>query len=179
MTVIALFTAEDSRDIPWAAPVKNDYNRRNEFYAEIRETFAKVIRLYKDVLRFLESRILIFSSEWVKRSEQEKLNMLFDGSDATPEFKQKFAESRFGRKLLAYKPTFSFRELTGKDIEVNVPKIFNLSTTNIQEIVLAASQTKNSASQVEEFLKALFPKFDREAQIEEKIGLANDEELKL
>jgi hypothetical protein len=179
MTIVALFTSEDSRDIPWAAPVKNDYNRRSEFYAEIRETFAKVIRLYKDVLRFLEPRILIFSSEWTKRSDQEKLNLLFDGSDATSEFKQRFAESRFGSKLLAYKPTFSFREISDKDIEVNVSKIFNVSTTNIQEIVLAASQTKNSASQVEEFLKAMFPKFNKEAEFEEIIGLANDEELKL
>lgn len=178
MTIIALFTAEDSRDIPWAAPVKNDYNRRSEFYAEIRETFAKAIRLYKDALRFLESRILIFSSEWVKLSDQDKLKILFDGSDATPEFKQEFAKSRFGSKLLAYKPTFSFREILSKDLDISVPKIFNLSTTNIQEIVLAASQTKHSASQVVEFLRALFPKFHKESELEERIGLANDEELR-
>ena len=179
LTIVALFTSNDSRDIPWAAPVKNDYNRRSEFYAEIRETFAKVIRLYKDVFRFLESRLLPYSVDWTEYSPEEKLAKLFEASDATPEFKKVFAQSRFGRKLLSYKPDSTFLELTGDVDDVTVYKVFAITTTMVQDIVNAASQTKQSAEQVVEYLKALHPNLNDQAILEEKLGLAEDEELEL
>jgi hypothetical protein len=179
LTIIALFTADDSRDIPWAAPVKNDYNRRSEFYAEIQGIFAKVIRLYKNALRLLESRLLPFSYAWTQYTDVKKLDTLFTDSDASPEFKQEFANSRFGKKLLAFRPDLTFHEMHGKDAESTVYRVFGISTTAINNIVQAASETKTSANQTVEFLEALFPSLARQAKLEEEFGLAPDEELEL
>src|SRR3989442_9513184 len=77
LTLVALFTAEDSRDIPWAAPVKNDYNRRSDFYAEIRSALAAAIRLYKDVHALLEFALIPFSQEWIDSNDETKLRILF------------------------------------------------------------------------------------------------------
>jgi hypothetical protein len=179
MTIVALFTSDDSRNIPWAAPVKNDYNRRSEFYAEIQDIFAKVIRLFKDALSLLESRLLPFSYEWTRYSDKEKLDILFASSDATPEFKQQFAETRFGKKLLAFQPDFSFHEIKGSDADVTVSKVYNIPTTTVKGIVRASAETKNSAEQVVELLKALFWTLYKEAEVEEKMGLKENEELGL
>jgi len=179
LTIVALFTADDSRDIPWAAPVKNDYNRRSEFYAEIQELCAKVVRLYKNALPFLESRLLPFSHSWSRYTNQQKLDVLFAGSDATAEFKQEFATSRFGKKLLEFKPDFAFHEIAGADVESTVLRVYNISTTTVSDIVKAASETKTSAEQVIEFLEALFPNLAKQADLEEKFELAPEEELEL
>lgn len=179
LTIIALFTSDDSRDIPWAAPVKNDYNRRSEFYAEIRETFARVIRLYKDVFRFLDSRLLPYSLDWVEMTAEQKLKKLFENSDATDEFKSNFADSRFGRKLLNYKPDTTFMEIQGDSDEITVYRVFGMNPPTVQNIVNAASQTKNSGNQVVEYLKALFPSLQEQAKLEEDMGLSDNEEVEL
>lgn len=179
LTIIALFTSDDSRDIPWAAPVKNDYNRRSEFYAEIRETFARVIRLYKDVFRFLDSRLLPYSLDWVEMTAEQKLKKLFENSDATDESKSNFADSRFGRKLLNYKPDTTFMEIQGDSDEITVYRVFGMNPPTVQNIVNAASQTKNSGNQVVEYLKALFPSLQEQAKLEEDMGLSDNEEVEL
>jgi hypothetical protein len=179
LIIVALFTSDDSRDIPWAAPVKNDYNRRSDFYAEIQELLARVIRLFKNALTFHAGRLLPFSNSWTKDNEEQKLATLFSDSDASSEFKQEFAQSRFGKKLLSFGPDVSFLEIDGKDAEPTVSKLFRISTTAISNTVKAASETKGSAEQVVEYLKALFPNLARQAELEEAFGLAADEELEL
>jgi len=179
LTIAVLFTADDSRDVPWAAPVKNDYNRRSEFYAEIQGLLAKVIRLFKNALSFHVSRLRPFSHAWTQWSDEEKLDKLFEDSHATAEFKQDFARSRFGKKILAFRPDFSFQEMTGKDAEFTVSRVYGISTTDIANTVTAAAETKDSCEQVVEFLKALFPHLARQAELEREFGLAPDEELQL
>jgi hypothetical protein len=128
MTIAVLFTADDSRDIPWSAPVKNDYNRRSEFYAEIQDALSRVIKVYKDAMALLDSRILPFSYAWTKLDKEEKLEEIFKASDATPEFRKQFAESRFGRKVLAYQPEFSFVEVGDTNFKPTVQKLYGIST---------------------------------------------------
>lgn len=179
ITVVALFTADDSRNIPWAAPVKNDYNRRSEFYAEIQETLAKAIRLFKNAAALHKSRLIPFSYDWTQYNDQQKLDALFSDSDATPEFKQRFATSRFGKKLLAFEPEFSFRELTGSDAQCTPLRVHGISTTVVKSAVKASGATKESAEQVVEYLKALFSGMARQAKMEEEIGLGLQEEIEL
>lgn len=179
LTIVALFAADDSRDIPWAAPVKNDYNRRSEFYAEIRETLARVIRLFKHAHPLLEFVFLLFSDAWMHYDADQRLEMLFRDADASSDFIQQFRESRFGRKLLAFKPTFSFVNLEPDDLAWTVHTLYGVTSTQIQEIVDAAVATKQSAEHRVKFLKALFPALARQAEIEEEMPLAPDEELVL
>jgi hypothetical protein len=177
MTIAVLFTADDSRDVPWSAPVKNDYNRRSEFYAEIQDALARVIKIYKDALPLLDSRFLPFSYAWTQLDKETKLEELFKVSDATPEFKTQFAQSRFGRKVLTYKPELSFVEISGADYKPTVRNLYGISRTLIKNTVVAARETKESAEQVVGLLKALFPNLYRQAQIEDRLGLLPNEEL--
>ncbi|MGA9349858.1 MAG: hypothetical protein WBW48_13790 [Anaerolineae bacterium] len=179
IVIVALFTADDSRDIPWAAPVKNDYNKRSEFYAEIQETLAKVIRLFKDAAALHKGRLFSFAYAWTQFTDQQKLDTLFDDSDAAPEFKQRFANSRFGKKLLAFEPDFSFHEMVGKDAEYTVLRVHGISTTSIKNSVKASTATRESAEQVVEYLRAFFPNIARQAEMEEEIGLTFQEEVEL
>jgi hypothetical protein len=179
LTIVALFTADDSRDVPWAAPVKNDYNRRSDFYAEIRALCAKVIRLFKDGVTFHKGRLHPFSQKWAEYTEAEKLDLLFADSDATPAFKQAFAESRFGGKVLGYRPGLSFKEIRGKDADPTVKTLYGVSTTGVKHTVQAAKETKESAEQVVQFLKAVLPHLARQAQLEELFELTPEEQLEL
>ena len=179
LTIVVLFTADDSRDIPWAAPVKNDYNRRSEFYAEIQYLLARVIRLFKNALSFHVGRLLPFSQAWTQYTDQQELDKLFEDSDATPAFKQEFARSRFGKKILAFRPEFSFQDMSGSDAESTPFRVYGITTGTISSTVSAAAATKDSGEQVIEFLKALFPQLARQAELEQDFGLALDEELHL
>jgi len=179
LTIIACFTADDSRDIPWAAPVKNDYNRRSEFYAEIREALARVIRLFKDAHALLELVLLPFSHSWTTYDSETKLSILFRDVEAIPEFAQEFSESRFGRKLLTFKPTLSFKEIGIDNSEPTVHSLYGLPSTRVQDIVSAAVATKHSPEYRVEFLKAIFPTLAKQAEIEEEMGLSIDEEFVL
>lgn len=177
LTIVALFRSDDSRDIPWAAPVKTDYNSRSEFYAEIKELLAKTIRLYKDGVRLIESRLLPYSFAWTKMSDQEKLDALFADSDGSDEFKQTFATTRFGSKILSYTPDFSFLGIEGSTTRVSVSSVMGISTAIVKDIVKAASETKESATDVVQLLRALFPALAKQADLEEEMGLSEDEEL--
>jgi hypothetical protein len=181
LTIVAMFTAEDSRDIPWAAPVKNDYNRRSEFYAEIQQLFARIVRLYKDALRLIESRILPYSREWSSYDNQKKLEVLFADSDATQDFTTEFAETRFGQKLLSYEPNLSFKniELPADPSEITPNKVFGIPNLLIQQIVDASAESKNDAQQVVSLLKAIFSNLSQEADLEEDMGLNPEEILEL
>ncbi len=179
MMIVVLFSAEDSRDIPWAAPVKTDYNRRSEFYAEIELACAKVIRLYKDGLRLLESRLIPFSYNWSKLSDAEKLDVLFVDSNASDEFKLHFSQSRFGRKILDFQPDLTFHEINGAEAYVNVPNVQGISAKVIKDAVEAAASTKGTSEEVVQYLKALFPMLAKQGEIEEQMGLTADEELDL
>jgi hypothetical protein len=127
-TIVALFTADDSRDIPWAAPVKNDYNRRSDFYAEIQQTLAQVLRLFKDAHALLEFVLLLFSNAWTTYDMKKRLDILFRDVEASPEFIQEFAQSRFGKKLLTFQPTLSFKEIDEDNQEPTVHSLYGLST---------------------------------------------------
>jgi hypothetical protein len=179
MMIVALFSSEDSRDVPWAAPVKTDYNRRSEFYAEIELACAKLIKLYKDGLRFLDSRFVPFSYSWTKLPEKQKLDILFDGSDASNEFKQHFAQSRFGKKLLNFQADFAFCEVNGADAEISVPVIQGISIRSVKDAVAAATETKGTGEEIVHYLKALFPTIAVQAEVEEQMELAPDEEIDL
>lgn len=179
LMIVVLCSAEDPRDIPWAAPVKTDYNRRSEFYAEIQLACAKVIRLYKDGLRLLESRLIPLSYGWTKLNQKEKLDALFADSDATDEFRINFAQSRFGKKILVFQPDLTFHEISGADAQITVPNVQGVSAKNIKDAVEAAAGTKGAAEEVVQYLKALFPMLAKQAEIEEMMGLAPDEELDL
>jgi hypothetical protein len=179
LTIIASFTAGDPRDIPWAAPVKNDYNRRSEFYAEIQQTLAQVIRLFKDAHALLEFVLLPFSNAWTSYDMERKLGVLFRDVDASPEFVKEFKQSRFGKKLLASQPTLSFKEASDDDRQPTIHGLYGMSSTKIQDIVAAAVATKESAEYRVEFLKALFPSLAIQSEIEEdEMELAPDEEFK-
>lgn len=175
LTIVALFSASDSRDIPWAAPVKNDYNRRSDFYAEIRETFARVIRLFKDSVSILEFVLLMFSKEWTTYSNDQKLRIIFRDVNPSPEFLESFSNSRFGRKILKHEPTLNFKEVA-EDMP-SVPQLYGLEASNIRSIAVAAAETKQFAEQRVEFLRAIFPALLNQAQIEEQMGLAENEEF--
>jgi hypothetical protein len=177
LTIVASFTAEDSRDIPWAAPVKNDYNRRSEFYAEIREAMARVIRLFKDAHTLLEFVLLLFSEAWTNYNTEKKMNILFRDVEASNEFIQEFSQSRFGRKLLAFQPTFSFKEIGIDNSQPTVHSLYGLTSTGVRDIVSAAVATKQSPEYRVEFLKAMFPTLVEQTEIEDEMGLANDEEF--
>jgi hypothetical protein len=179
LTIVALFTAEDSRDIPWAAPVKNDYNRRSEFYAELREILAKTIRLFKDAQTILANRLLPFSHTWTLLSDNEKLESLFEDSDATDEFKSEFASSRFGKKILRIEPTFIFHELAGFEQNPTVHSEYKVKSELIRDIVTAARETKQSATQIVYLLKGIFGDLAKQADIEEAMGLSSDEGVSL
>ncbi|MEW6668368.1 MAG: hypothetical protein AB1512_24410 [Thermodesulfobacteriota bacterium] len=179
LMIVMLFSADDPRDIPWAAPVKTDYNTRSEFYAEIQLACAKVIRLYKDGLRLIESRLVPFSYGWSKLSEAQKLTVLFEDSDASSDFKHSFAQSRFGRKLLGFQADLTFHEITDTQAQVTVASIQGVSSKIIKDAVEAAAETKGSAEEVVQYLKALFPMLAKQAEIEEQMGLTADEELEL
>ena len=177
LTIVALFTAEDSRDIPWAAPVKNDYNRRSDFYAEIKETLARAIRIFKDSNTLLEFALLPFSYAWATYDQETRLSNLFRDVEASPEFVRGFAESRFGRKLISFEPVLTFREI---DIDDPTPySLYGFDSTRIRDIVTAATTAKQSAAQRVAFLKALFPSLAKQADLEERFGLGLDEELAL
>lgn len=177
LLIVALFTAEDSRDIPWAAPVKNGYNRRSEFYAEIQHLLAKVIRLYKNGIRMIEASLLPFSAEWLDMSDEAKLNRLFGDSDATPQFLQEFAASRLGRKVLSYEPQFTFIELQGADAESTALRVHGVPGRLITDASEAAQNSKSTAQGVVEYLKAIFPHLHQQAELENLMQLAPDEEL--
>jgi hypothetical protein len=176
-TIVALFTADDSRDIPWAAPVKNDYNRRSEFYAEIQQTLAQVIRLYKDAHALLEFVLLPFSNVWTTYDKEKQLDVLFRDLEASSEFIQEFAQSRFGKRLLAFQPTLSFKETDDDNQQPTVHNLYGLTPTMIQDIVAAAVATKQSPEYRVKFLNAMFPALAKRAEIEEEMGLAIDEEF--
>jgi len=177
LTIIALFMADDSRDIPWAAPVKNDYNRRSEFYAEIRESLARVIRIFKDAHALLEFVLLPFSYAWTTYDIETKLNILFRDAEATPEYIQEFSQSRFGRKLLTFKPALSFKVVGIDNSEPTIHGLYSIPSTRIQDIVSAAVATKHSPEYRVEFLKAIFPTLAQQAEIEEKMELSINEEF--
>jgi len=177
LTIIASFTADDSRDIPWAAPVKNDYNRRSEFYVEIREALARVIRLFKDPHDLLGFVLLLFSQAWTTYDTDKKLVILFRDVEAGSEFIQEFSQSRFGRKLLAFQPVLSFKEMEIGDSQPTVHSLYGLTSTRIRDIVAAAVATKQSPEYRVQFLKAMFPALTRQAEIEDEMGLAIDEEF--
>jgi len=177
LTIIASFTADDSRDIPWAAPVKNDYNRRSEFYVEIREALARVIRLFKDPHDLLEFVLLLFSQAWTTYDTEKKLEVLFRDVEASSEFIQEFSQSRFGRKLLAFQPALSFKEMEIGDSQPTVHNLYGLTSTRIRDIVAAAVATKQSPEYRVQFVKAMFPALTRQAEIEHEMGLAIDEEF--
>lgn len=178
LTIVALFAADDSRDIPWAAPVKNDYNRRSEFYAEIKETLARVIRLFKDSAALLESVLLPFSLAWGGYDESTKLEILFrDVDNADQEFRATFGASRFGKKLLSLRPSLAFKEI--EDDDPTVHKLYGLESTGIRSIAMAAAATKQSPTERIRFLRAIFPALAQQADVEEEVGLDQDEELVL
>jgi len=177
LTAIALFSAEDSRDIPWAAPVKNDYNRRSDFYAEIKETLARVIRLFKDAHALLDFVLLPFSYVWTEYDDQEKLGILFQDTVASPKFIQDFAESRFGKKVLAFHPTLTFKDIDNDD--GNPPtndSLYRFGSIQIKDLGDAAVATKQqTGAQRVKFLEAIFPGLAKQAAIEEQIGLDPEE----
>lgn len=179
LTLVAVFDAEDSRDIPWAAPVKNDYNRRSEFYAEIQAALAWSIKLFKNVHNLLEFVQIVYSARWENLSDNEKLEVLF--SDVEPDEKsvRSFAKSRFGRKLMLFKPDLSFKTISKKQNEPTVHHLFGVLPTNVTDIVKAAQVTKQSVEQRTDFLKALFNSLSLQCEIEEKLGLSDNEEIKL
>jgi hypothetical protein len=177
LTIVALFEAEDSRDIPWAAPVKNDYNRRSNAYAEIKETIARVIRLFKDTAALLEFALLPFSFAWTTFDTAAKLAVLFSDTNATGGSLSGFEQSRFGKKLLAFQPSLSFREIIEDDPTVH--SLYGLETTQIRDLVAAAVASKQSAEQRIRFLKAVFPNLAKQADLEEQVGLNPDEEIDL
>lgn len=179
ITVVALFRSDDSLNIPWAAPVKNDYNRRSDYYAEIREILARVIRLYKDAPLILEFVPLLFSHKWTQITREKKLEILFDGTDATSNVVEEFSNSRFGKNVLDFKPTLTFKDIDAAVDDPTVHTLFNIDSTKIRSIADAASATKQSAAQRVEFLKAILPSLSEKALIEEKIGISLDEEIDL
>jgi hypothetical protein len=175
--MVVLFTAEDSRDIPWAAPVKNDYNRRSEFYAEIRQTLARVIRLFKDAHRLLEFVLRPYSSSWNDLDMAAKLEVLFRDNDTSPEFLNDFAQSRFGKKLLDFEPSFSFKEIATDVSKPTTHQLFGLTTPEIRNVADAAVATKSSPEDRIKFLRAMFPGLAKRAELEEEMGLENNEEF--
>jgi hypothetical protein len=171
IVIVALFTAEDSRDIPWAAPVKNGYNRRSIFYAEIQDVFARIIRLYKDAARIVESRILPFSYAWTQMNDEEKVEVIFKESDATPEQKKEFACSHFGRKIINFRPDFVFNVVNDVN-RLTSNYVHGYTGNDIKEVVKAAAETKQSYEQVIEFLQVVFPQRYKQSQIEKVARLA-------
>ena len=115
------------------APVKNDYNRRSNAYAEIKETVARVIRLFKDTAALLEFALFPFSFAWTTFDTVAKLETLFSDTNATQEVMSDFERSRFGKKLLAFHPSLSFREITEDDPTVH--NLYGLETTQIRDLV--------------------------------------------
>jgi hypothetical protein len=179
LTIVALFNASDSRDVPWAAPVKNDYNRRSEFYAEIQSALARAIKLFKDAHTLLEFVLLIFSQEWNKYDFDERLSLLFSDVESDEQTIKDFSDSRFGRKVLAFDPPMIFKEVGTEVHDPTLHSLYGIESTQISDIVKAAVATKHSAVQRIEFLKAIFPSLARQAEIEEKMGLAIGEEFTL
>lgn len=179
IAIVALFTADDSMDIPWAAPVKNDYNRRSEFYAEIRDCFARVIRLFKDAVSVLEVVLLPFSAEWSKLDVTNKLQVLFGDISTQQEQLEQFSKSRFGTKLLNYQPNLTFKELDESIEQPTVYTLYGVQPTLIQGIVSAAAGSRNSFDDRVAFLKVLFQPLCVKAALEEQMELALDEELEL
>jgi hypothetical protein len=177
--IVALFRSDDSLNIPWAAPVKNDYNRRSDYYAEIREILGRVISLYKDAPLILDFVLQLFSHSWTQITPARKLGILFNGTDATPEFVAEFSNSRFGKKLLDFKPTLTFKDVDTTVDDPTPHTLFNMVSTKIRSIAEAASATKQSAAQRIEFLKAILPSLSEKALIEEKLGISLDEEVDL
>jgi hypothetical protein len=174
LTIVALFSAEDSRDIPWAAPVKNDYNRRSDFYAEIKGTLALAIRLFKDAQATLEFVLLPYSHTWTTYDDETKLSILFKDVDGvTSTSITEFANSRFGKKLLSYRPTQAFKEIS--DDYPTVHSLYGLESTRVRDIAAAAAATKQSLEQRISFLKAIFPVLAEQSSIEEQFGLVEVE----
>jgi len=180
LTIVALFTADQARDIPWAAPVKNDYNRRSEFYAELRDTFARVIQLFKNSLSLLDAALLPFSAAWPTYSEEQRLTILFRDVNPTLEFLDNFKQSRFGRKVLSFQPILSFKpvDLT-EDESLTAENLYGVQPTEIRDIERAASATKQSPAERLKFLEAIFHFLARQAEVEERMGLSPDEEFDL
>lgn len=179
LTIVALFSADDSRDIPWAAPVKNDYNRRSDFYAEIQEMLARVIRLFKDAHALLEFVLLPFSQAWKTYSDERKLDILFRDTDTSVDFVDDFRQSRFGRKVLSFEAPLYFKEIDESNIRPTVRNLYDLDPTHIQDIVTAAAVTKQSGEQRVLFLKAIFPAIASQAELEEQMQLGVNEEFSL
>jgi hypothetical protein len=177
LTIVALFSADDSRDIPWAAPVKDDYNRRSDFYAEIQAALARSIKLYKDAHALLEFALEPFSYAWTTYDQDMKLKSLFREVEATPAFIKSFSSSRFGKKLLSFKPSLTFEEIDDSISTPTVHSLFKLESTKIGDIVLAAAATKENPNQRVAFLKALFPSLEAQAKLEERMHLRPDEEF--
>jgi hypothetical protein len=179
LTLVVLFSSEDSRDIPWAAPVKNDYNRRSHFYSEIQSTLAWVIRLFKNVHNLLEFVQTIFSTEWSKLSASGKLELLFDDVDPDEKAIRRFGKSRFAKKLFRFDPNLDFKQVSEGEKEPTIHYLYDVLPTNVTDIVKAAQATKQSVEQRIEFLKAIFPGLARQAQLEDAMDLAEDEVIGL
>ncbi len=179
ITVVALFSSEDSRDIPWAAPVKNDYNRRSEFYAEIQGALAWTIKLFKNVHNLLEFVQTIFSDRWENLSSVDKLAILFGDVDRDEAQIRIFSKTRFSKKLMAFEPDLSFKGVDKEKNDPTVHHLYGVLGTNVTDIVKAAVATKQSVQQRIEFLKAIFPGLNKQADLEEQIGLNSEEEISL
>lgn len=175
--IVILFESEESRDIPWAAPVKNDYNRRSEFYAEIQDALARIIRLFKDAHSFLEFALIPFSHSWNGLSQEEKLEVLFRDVKANSEQLSEFTKSSFGIKVLKYKPSLVFKTIEDSDPPPTINNLYGLSPAKVRNILTAAASTKQDYRARVEFLKAIFPSLSRQALIEEKLMIKPNEEL--
>jgi hypothetical protein len=175
--VVVLFEAEDSRDIPWAAPVKHDYNRRSEFYAEIQQSCARVIRLYKNATSIIDSILEPFSQKWSSMSDEEKVSVLFKDADPSDEFIDNFKSSKFGSRVIEYEPDTSFNKLDSSADNVTPNKVHGVKTTVIKDVVEAASKSKNEPESVVRYLKAIFPSLARKSEIENKLNIEKDETI--
>lgn len=173
LLIVVLFESEDSRFVPWAAPVKNDFNRRSEFYKEIQETLAYAIRLYKDGARILEGILAPYSARWGAMANQPKLDSLFKDTSASPNEVSTFGDGRFGGKLLNYSASLTFKNLV--DAKPTTNSAFGIPSARIATIAQAAAESKASLEQRIQFLKAIFRTEASQAEIEEKLGLTNSE----
>lgn len=146
-------SAEDGRDIPWQAPLKDGISENHPIAAKLRETLRAILSPYARFTRIARaSEVLPYSEEWNAMDERQRADTIFEKTrnDAIDRYRE------LPRAFHRFRPPSSLREV---DYETDEAKEL-LESLDAQaryvRRIITERDVQNDLS-VEESLRALDP----------------------